>query len=361
MTYRYILESARVRIPVKSYETHHSVKGEIPAWLSHKLPLFGVEEGDEHYLNSGGRGILVENGGEVYRIKGTDPRGTIVRKVSASDKNMIRDIDQSVKKAPDPQDADLVLHSTLYVSFYSYQNGKPWNFLTETNVENSRRAFCALEEAYRKQGFKAPCRFAAVIEYPKILWQNRPLYSIVFHLPDAESDLREDEFEVQMRRHLQHASVEELMELKDGVCKLFGILSKWHAFECGALMDAGLVPSPNSFLGQNYVVAHVAERQVGVSRVDHTSTVHSTNEEDIKRAAYKFAPALFNIPLWIIQALEMAKKGVKYDTKRYSNYFDAAFKFHEDMSDIEYPETVGYASQCFDRFDRDLGLPHPEP
>ena len=75
----------------------------------------------------------------------------------------------------------------------TFGNEKPWNFLTAMHVTNSRRAFDALSERYSKSGFTPPCQFSGTIEYPHITWKDEPVYSIIFELPDAESDLRYNE------------------------------------------------------------------------------------------------------------------------------------------------------------------------
>lgn len=53
------------------------------------LPLFGSEDGDTVFLNSGGRGAILEAGGRLYKIKGVDPKGVITKRVAGSSKNRI--------------------------------------------------------------------------------------------------------------------------------------------------------------------------------------------------------------------------------------------------------------------------------
>lgn len=263
MLYRELLENVRVRMPARTYSTKHRLHGNIPAWLSEKLPLFGTEDGDTTYISSGGRSLIVEENGKVYRIKGADPKGIITRTVSASGKNIINDTAESVQQAPDPEYVERLLRTPLAVEFPVYRD-KPWNFLTRANTRNSKYAFDTLARAYERLGFNVPCRFVGTIEYPNLTYNGGTLHSIVFELPDAESDLRLEEYERQFRRHLQHASVEELREIKEDVNKLYQALCTWHAFDCSVLMQAGLVPHPTSFLGQNYVVA---ERVIASSDV----------------------------------------------------------------------------------------------
>ncbi|MBI2583299.1 MAG: hypothetical protein HYW25_01405 [Candidatus Aenigmarchaeota archaeon] len=362
MAYKSILESVRVEVPVKTYATPHATTGEMPPWLSERLPLFASEDGDMNCYNSGGRGILTEENGEVYRIKGADPKGVITRTVSASEKNIIRDVDHSAESVPDAQAVERLLHSKLLcVPFPGYRDGRPWNFLTRENIRNSRRAFEILGEAYSKLGLASPCRFAGAIEYPFLTWQNEPLYSEVLQLPDIESDLRQDEFEVLMRRHLQHASPEELREIKECICRLYESLLQWHAFECRALADSRLVMHPDSFLGQNHVIAHVGSGKIAISRVDHTSTVESEDERKIHESARSFASALYNMPLWVAYAVEMAERRLDYDRKRFSGYFDVAFKSSDPIKKSEYPEAVGVLERCCKLFEAALADPHPEP
>jgi|SRR3989339_690509 len=357
-----ILERVRIKIPVKTYETPHTIHGDIPKSLAGRLPLFASEDGNQQYFNSGGRGILVTNGDSAYRIKGADPKGVVVRKVAESTKNIIADIREAAKTTPDPDSVESILQpQAIVVQVPGYRERRPWNFLTAANVENSRRASEVLGEAYDKLGLKVPCRHIAAIEYPTLSHETEPLYSEILGLPDLESDLRQDEFEVLMRRRLQHASGRELRALKDDVIKLYEAFIRWHAFECRVMADAGLVPFSTSFLGQNYVISHVGEGQVCLARVDNTSTTESTDQDRINESAKQFTSLLLSFPSFVVQATEMCDKSMPYDSERFSCPFDAAFKTCGELRPDIYPKTLRQIKKSSGAFEEDFKNPKPEP
>ncbi len=328
MGYRNILDCVRISVPVKRYEIEHLVDGDIPEWLAQGLPKFSSEDGEETYTNSCGRGILMEGDGDVYRIKGADPKGVITRLVAGSEKNVIADIRQSVATCPDPKQIEKMLTANANRHLPPYKEDKPFNFLERDAVERSRHVFEIMGEEYEGYGFSHPCTYRASIVYKKLRWNGHSTRSIVFQLPDMESDLREDELRVTMRRHLQHASIEQLREINDRLTDFYRKLLRWHAFDCRVLAEHQLLPTPESMIGQNHLIAHVSEGKIGLVRVDHTSTkrVDLSEEELLERMTFGGGISMFAsyIPL----ALEMANRGIMYDTNRYSSFYDASFKFH---------------------------------
>lgn len=359
MGYRNILDCVRIEVPVKRYEIEHLVDGDIPEWLAQRLPLFGSEDGEETYTNSCGRGILIEGNEGVYRIKCVDPKGVITRLVADSDKNIISDIRQSVSVCPNPKHIEKMLTVRKNHHLPAYKEDRPFNFLEKEAVERSRHVFGIMGEEYERYGFSYPCAYRGYIAYKNLRWNDWPTRSIIFQLPDAESDLREDELSVTMRRYLQHASVEQLRGIGDRFIDFYRKLLKWHAFDCRILVEHQLLPTPESMIGQNHLIAHVSDGKVGLVRIDHTSTkkVDLDEKELFKRMTFRGGISMFisNIPL----ALEMADRGVRYDTDRYSNYYDAAFKFHNvDYND--WPKTLDFLRGTTTEFE-DAYKSEPEP
>lgn len=364
MAYRYILEAVRVRVPAKHYEIEHLVQGDIPAWLSAKLPLFGSEDG-ELYLSSGGRSLIVEGpeGAGVYRIKGADPKGVITRMVAQSEKNVIADIRNSVSACPNPDNIERILASRKNQALPAYKEDRPFNFLTKEAVARSQATFEALRKGYETRGFSHPCVFAGGIAYKNLRWDGMPTRSIVFKLADAESDLREDELDIILRRHLQHATPEQLETAGQKVVNFYLSLLRWSAFDSKILAENGFLPTKDSMIGQNYVIGHVSREGIGLCRVDHTSTRKvNLEKEKILEELRKFPEILSTSASHIILALEMARRGVNYDKDRFSGYYDAALKFH-NIDYRHWPETLDFlvgASNEFEIASKSEPKPIPE-
>ena len=329
MKYRDILDRVRVDVPVKHYDVEHLVDGDIPKALAERLPLFGSEDGEERYTSSGGRSIIVNENGKVYRIKGADPKGVITRTVASSTQNIIGDVRQSVSACPKPEEIERILVSGMNREFPPYKEDRPFNFLTKEATERSRQAFEKLGEGYEQAGFSHPCAFQGYVSYRKIRWNGQPVRSIIFQLPDAESDLREDEFSRRLQKHLQHASVEQLQQVRDKFVDFYTALLRWHAFDCRVLAENQLLPTEDSMIGQNYVMGHVSKSGIGIARVDHTSTQRTNLEEsELEKKLQKFVGILVMSASYVPLALEMAERNTGYDRDRYSGYYDAALKFH---------------------------------
>jgi hypothetical protein len=356
MDCREILEEVRTGVPVRHYNLECSVNGDVPGWLAEKFPLFGSEDGDETYLNSGGRSILIESGGEAYRIKGVDPKGVITRTVSDSGKNLVFDTAVYATNLPDPDYAEAKLKLGEFRAFP--RKGKPFNFLTRRNAERSKAAFDVMNEEYGKRGFSHPCAHIGSIEYPGITWGEEPVYSVIFRLNRIESDLREEEFTWILNRHLNHASTGQLYDISEEFAGFYRKLLMWHAFECGIMADHGLVPAGISMTGQNHAISYVTDDGMGLVRVDHSLTKRlGLKENEMDSRITQFQCVLGKIPSVIKQALEMSRAGVKYDREKHSNYYNAAFGLQSFG-----PETEKFIASLFGEFRKSYdGRETPEP
>jgi len=365
MKYRDLLEDVRPLVPVKHYAVDARVNGNVPLWASDRLPLFGDPEGSEQYLSSGGRSIILEGDG-VYRIKGVDPFGYITQAVAGSGKCLINDVAESVDQVP-PEGVQDSMREAMgkggsSIDIPPYKEGKPFSFLTFQNAANAERAFNALGEAYDERGFSLPCRFTGRVVYPDVKLNGSMVYSLVFQLPDAESDLRMTEFRRLMYNHLQHASPEQLRELEESLTEVFLGLVKWHAFDCRVLTDNYLAPAPNSFLGQNHVIGRVGGG-LGLTRVDHTSTEHRPDvvREELRDYVSHFRGTLSYSPFALTQALEMSESGAELNRERFAGWFDAAYKYREAISPDDFPRTCDVSVRLREEFDSAFEAADPEP
>ena len=360
MSYANILDEVREKVPIITKHHQHSLEinitADIPDWLKNDLPIFGTEESDVKVYNSGGRSVIVEREGQTFRLKGVDPFGAITRKVAASPKLLVVDTKESVKRIPKLPD----ISSGRYIQFPSYSDG-PFGFVSYTKAENAQRAFDAVCKAYEKNGFWKPCEYVGKVIYQKITWRGEYVTTLIFRIPSQESDLREEELERLLIRHLKHASVKQLEELKDPLTELYHKLISWLAFDYRVLFDAHLIPDPRSMLPQNHIITHIQDGKIGISRVDHTSTQHITNLDEEKARKYfkKWAGLLLNFPANILLALDLHRDGGELDTQRYTNWYDAASKFREAFA--ENYQAVRLIHDGFDAFDEAFENPRPEP
>lgn len=337
MSYRSILETVRIPVPMQSYpQVDAAIEGDLPPWPEQKLPLFGGT--GERYLNSGGRGILIEGDG-VYRLKGVDPFGTITERAAASRNTMINDVRVHATHLPPEREHLQKTMTNEGRGRVPRTDHKPFNFVTYLEIANANDAFTLFGERFEQHGFQLPCRYAGSVMYPDIMWSGDPVYSLVFELPDAESDLRETEIHKLLARHLRYATVEQLQDLLPPVQQLYEHLLEWYGFNTAIMLDGNRVPTPASLLGQNHVIGSVGEG-LGLQRVDHTPTIHDPefDKGDQFRFLAEYGAVLYTFPSLITQAIEMSEEGTLPEGR--TNWFDAAYQHQGDFSSRTFPRTA---------------------
>lgn len=364
MNYRDLLEGVRIRVPAGGYSVDGPVSFSMSPSEALPLPLLGAEEGEPTYLASGGRSLILERD-RTYRLKGVDPLGAITTAVAESDKTLIADVVKSLQCVPSVQERGVIRAGLVEgsdISIPSYQK-KPFGFVTFQNTKNAQRAFDVLGEAYDGRGFISPCQYAGRIAYPAIRWLGSMVYSLLFEIPDAESDLRQTEYERLLLPHLKHASPDELRDVLDDLVAVYHGLVDWHALDCRALADQRLLPQPDSFLGQNHVMGRVGGG-LGLTRVDHTSTEHrsdATDATEVREYVSQFAFSLGAVPIMVVQAIEMSERGSEYDRERFSGWFDVAHKFTSEIGEAEAPRYVDAIREIQERFDAAFDAADPQP
>ncbi|MFH1290540.1 MAG: hypothetical protein ABIH92_03970 [Nanoarchaeota archaeon] len=257
--FRELLDQVRV-------EGHIDV-GEEPL-LRDTLPVIYNGEADSKslgavkYHNSGGRSILFERGGEVYRIKGVDPFGRLTERVANSEKNRI----------------DNVSHADLIVKAQTAREGgalmfdrdKPFGpfFLEQAECEGN--AFRALAKTYQHLGIQNPCEFLFHKD-SGVEAQGRRTYQTAFRLPSLEADFRTHEWNSLLTERLDQCSPDEIAEKSRNISRLYGRFIYWTGVNTAILSASGLIPEATSFVPQNWVINRYKDGY-GIFRVDHTST-----------------------------------------------------------------------------------------
>lgn len=329
-----VLRAFRTEVPIAT-KAHYpdvevSIEGDIPAEIAGVLPVFGLQGflgKDEYALNSGGRGMLLSNGQRHIRLKGNDLTGDITKLVAASPKNHITDIKGAQIRISDMNIEISALDTGDVHHLPSYLN-KPFSFFTRASVEREKHACDVFTSAFQDKGFFSPYAYIGSIFYPTIQWRGEECGSLVFELPTTESDLRFQEIDRMTFLHLKYASAEELREISEDLADFLYKITTWHGY-CSAIMaENDLAPELNSHQHQNYVICHVNDREIGASRVDHTSTrvdkVAAAEYAEIMRSE---SPFLGGIQFSVLFAIELARQGFQINSDTHTGYFDYAYKF----------------------------------
>ncbi|MBN2095596.1 MAG: hypothetical protein JW727_06105 [Candidatus Aenigmarchaeota archaeon] len=258
---------------MKRYDASCRFEGEVPSHLAEMLPLFGSRNGDA-YTNSGGRGAIItspgrKNSEECYRIKGADPFGFTTKLVSDSDKNRIDFVNIARSSIPDKTLSERVILNGGDYPFCLDNRNLPFNFLNLTSAHWEETALQDLSKKYENWGLTHPCQYVGRIVYDKVLWQGSPVSTMIFLIPNAGSDLREEEIMSQIWRELFRAPYDKLEKYGGMVMDFYEKLLRGHGFECKLMNDCGINPSIGSNRMQNYVLGNVSKGEIGLSRIDH--------------------------------------------------------------------------------------------
>ena len=198
-----------------------------------------IYEGDNGSIiayNSGGRGLIFENRGFTYRVKGVDPYGHLTRKVNDSGKNLIADVQLALKD----------IDGGVFVNEGSGIR-EPFGTLKSDKAYREQIATERLNVEYKKHGVRAPYRFNETIMIEPGRVQNW------FKLNKPSDDLRVEEFDQIMIKKLKNLDQKELEEKYRDVLKLYGRFNVWGGLVTRLMVDAKLEPTVNSFLPQNYL------------------------------------------------------------------------------------------------------------
>lgn len=338
-----LLQQYRTQIPLATKD-HYDIKcivdGTLPTQVTDALPLFGLPsflESNVYALNSGGRGILLSDGETALRFKGNDVNGQITKTVGNSPKNKIADISQIAQKINNIEFDTSPLDSGDIYHVMTYDN-RPFAFLSKGEVEREKIASELMADSFDAKGFFKPYTVEAVITYPQIQWNNESCSTLVFQLPNIESDLRYAEMYRTLYEHLKFATKEDLMDIKDSLQKVTEQLTSWHGFVTGVMEDHSFAPTEKSHQPQNYVLCNISDTEIGASRVDHTSTridkeISPYYIDQIKNEVLFFAN--HDITLHIALALE--NNNHKLDKERFVSYYDNAMKSNGEIQLSEVP------------------------
>ncbi len=367
---RSILESFRTEVPLSTRKEYPNlrfeVEGSLPDQIMEHLPILGSKNTTSGFyaLNSGGRGILLSDGKTHLRFKGCDLDGSITSLVGSSKKNMIADTMNSARIAKTLNfDTSILRFGGVYRIPY-YNSEKPFSFLTREAVENEKYATQAINESFKSKGFNSPYTFQASITYPNIIWRGEPCATIVFSLPTLESDLRFDEFFMLAKNHLKYSSIEQAKEIKEDLGNFLKKITSWHGFLTNVMAENHLSPDITSHQYQNHVLSHIKGSDLGVSRVDHTSTVCDKEKAVLYKGAMEKDVYFFTgLQTVLIHAIDLHKQGYKFDTERYMSYFDRAYKWYEPLNLSDIPGMTPYFTETDKAFKQGLKkdpIPIPE-
>ncbi len=366
--YLQVLKQFRIQIPLATRNHYQEleciINGNLPEEIKEQLPIFGIAPfigSNFHGLNSGGRGVILSDGKSHLRFKGIDLDSSITRTVGNSPVNHIMDIAHAADKINNKNFDPSPLDSGKVYSIPGYGE-KPFSFFHKESVNNEKIATEIINKEYNKNGFFSPYTFIGSITYPRIKFRGRECSTLVFSLPSAESDLRFEELNRLGFLHLKFASKEELIEVKEDLCTLLENLTQWHGFSTRVLHGNNLAPTENSHQYHNYVICHVKENEIGLSRVDHTSTViydNSIQEHYRSRIMDQHDHCFMGfLGITLLHALALESNNYKLDEDRYTGYLDNAYKWQGKIGDMDsikfkdYIKISGYINKLKNAFDK---------
>jgi hypothetical protein len=225
------------------------------------------------YYNSGGRSLIFETPGMIYRIKGVDPTGKLTERVANSPQNRIDD----VVHANEIRKANEKFGRTSPLMF---NDQKPFGPFLFEQADKEMQSFQRLSQVYNQLGLPNPC---APLFYKKtgIEIGGEPTYQTFFRLPQLGSDLRVLEFMELLTARLDQCTTQQIREKSKNISRLFGRFIYWAGVNTGILAASELLPTKNSFVPQNWVISPV-EKGYGLFRVDHTSTEITDHKKVLK-------------------------------------------------------------------------------
>ncbi len=321
MSYYALLEEVREFIPAgRVLDFEYALSGNIPQGLAARLPILPVLEDNSKSvqpasfrlikrLNSGGRGLLIQDGGRTYRLKGVDPFSSMTDWLALQSKKQVL-IDVYLAYVFREKNQLSVDETKGRIRLPTYRTG-PVGMITHDGAANEERALEALAAYFKKQGFRSPLQYIGKITNKQFLWNGEYAVTGIFELPNPESDLRKVELESLFYRHVRHATKEQLQELVEPMRQFYEKVLGWYAFTFRSLADNNLLVTPNSILGQNFVMGTMGDGIMGVTRVDHTSTkkIPSGGEKKLAKTYQEYWSQAAGFFYTLMLAVECGDRG----------------------------------------------------
>jgi len=245
----------------------------------YELPLVVRSDGCIPAISSESRGALItykgmERGGEkVYKLKGIDPNGKIPDELK---KQMGKDKSKSINLTGfhlyaatplrptsdnyQPLQEDLPEEGPFVCGKYRQ---KPFGVIQKRKAENEALIEEMILDYLNTYNYLSPLKPVCVADFDKLLFNGEQTSCLVSEIPSIGSDLRVYEFNLLVNKSKSPA---------DAVFETYKKLAEWIGFSIKMHQDLKLSPTDSSVGRDNYVLSKVSKKEIGVLKIDHTST-----------------------------------------------------------------------------------------
>ncbi len=248
-------------------------------------PVVGWSKSEEKCFNSDGRSALMEECGYAFKIKGVDPYGHIMasywlQKTKDYENDKKEFLNQI--KADDALWTAYLYHEGKYTLLKDGNLGRhgknPFGVLLERNAQNESDALKLIASGYEKRGYIPPQTPAAICEFESLDFvsegNSQKTASVLTKLPlSIGSDLRLSELNTLIIKEYASIGEAEKRSKERAIRKFYEKAHRWVGYDARILFENSLLPMPESSVSSNFAVNYKkADKEIGISRVDHTST-----------------------------------------------------------------------------------------
>ena len=285
-----VLLQDRHDVGVAGWKPGGTIENYSKAHLPFKNHIIGYTTSEaivtQKYLNSGGRGILIEHEGHYYKLKGIDPYGYIVAEYAYKKNKAFEEASPSEWERQIKSDDALrvaahveIGNDTVYTDECAGKHmDSPFGVLTLAGAQNEKNILDILEASYENRGYLPAQKPAAIYIYDGLDFETKQTASILTELPvSLGSDLRLNEMNTWLRKEFEVSKKDGKRAHKskrNAIQKLYENIYGWLGSESRMLNETNLLPTKNSSVASNFCVRYMNEDcDIGISRVDHSSTM----------------------------------------------------------------------------------------
>lgn len=166
-------------------------------------------------------------------------------------------------------------------------SSKAFRVLQKREAENGAVIEEMIHDYLRDYDYLAPLKPVCTVDFDNLVFNGGQTSCMISEIPSIGSDLRLYEYLRLMRKSKQPAKT---------IFESYKKLVEWNGFSVKMHRDLNLAPTQLSVGHDNYVLAKVSKEELGLLKIDHTSTSMGSliSDETTQKMKISYDPVFYS-------------------------------------------------------------------